>query len=130
MSDSKQTKKHPGKVVLTCSGGLDRAAMIPLPESQPTLQDVGLVYNGQRFTAVKDALDASVDKPQEPVTGDVRLTFCKGTREAVGFRSPRSLYDEDLDTFDAEGINRLHRLGQMVAIQRPAPSGAGCEVAR
>ena len=96
-------------------------------KDQLAAQYADLVYNGQWFTPVKAALDAFVDKTQEPVTGDVRLKLYKGTCEAVGFRSPYSLYDEDLATFgaddvyrqaDAEGFIRLFGLGQKVANQR------------
>jgi argininosuccinate synthase len=88
------------------------------------LQYADLVYNGQWFTPLKGALDAFVDKTQGPVTGDVRLKLYKGACEAVGMKSPHSLYDEALATFgeddvyqqsDAEGFIRLFGLGQKVA---------------
>ena len=102
------------------------------------LQYADLVYNGQWFTPLKGALDAFVDKTQEPVTGDVRLKLYKGTCEAVGMKSPYSLYDEALATFgeddvyqqsDAEGFIRLFGLGQKVANQRDR-NALGAEVAR
>ena len=86
-----------------------------------------LVYNGQWFTALREALDAFVAKTQEPVTGEVRLKLYKGGCVAVGRRSPYGLYQEDLATFgaddvyrqsDAEGFIRLFGLGQKVAAAR------------
>ncbi len=86
-----------------------------------------LVYNGLWYTPLKGALDAFVDKTQEPVTGDVRLKLYKGTCQGAGARSPYSLYREDLATFgaddvyrqaDAEGFIRLFGLGQQVAASR------------
>jgi len=86
-----------------------------------------LVYNGQWFTALREALDAFVAKTQEPVTGEVRLKLYKGSCVAVGRRSPFGLYQEDLATFgaddvyrqsDAEGFIRLYGLGQKVAAAR------------
>ncbi len=86
-----------------------------------------VVYNGQWFSPLREALDAFVTKTQEPVTGDVRLKLYKGSCHAVGRRSPFGLYDEDLATFgaddvyqqaDAEGFIRLFGLGQKVAAQR------------
>jgi argininosuccinate synthase len=86
-----------------------------------------VVYNGQWFSPLREALDAFVTKTQEPVTGEVRLKLYKGSFQAVGRRSPFGLYDEDLATFgaddvyqqaDAEGFIRLFGLGQKVAAQR------------
>jgi argininosuccinate synthase len=96
-------------------------------KDQLAQQYADLVYNGQWFTPVREALDAGVDKTQEVVTGDVRLKLYKGNCEGVGFKSPYSLYQEDLATFgeddvyeqaDAEGFIRLFGLGQKVANQR------------
>ncbi|HEV2065923.1 MAG TPA: argininosuccinate synthase [Thermomicrobiales bacterium] len=104
---------------------LDRMTM--RLKDQLAMQYADLVYNGQWFTPLKGALDAFVDKTQEPVTGDVRLKLFKGTCEAVGMTSPYGLYDEALATFgaddvyrqaDAEGFIRLFGLGQKVANAR------------
>ncbi len=86
-----------------------------------------LVYNGQWFSPLRAALDAFIEKTQEPVTGEVRLKLYKGSCQAVGSRSPFGLYQDDLATFgaddvyrqaDAEGFIRLFGLGQKVAAQR------------
>jgi len=60
-----------------------------------------LVYNGQWFSPLKEALDGFVESTQNLVTGDVRLRFYKGSCVTVGRRSPYSLYDYNLATYDA-----------------------------
>jgi argininosuccinate synthase len=61
-----------------------------------------LIYDGQWFSPLKEALDAFVDASQEFVTGEVRLRLAPGTCAVVGRRSPFSLYDYGLATYDAE----------------------------
>jgi argininosuccinate synthase len=60
-----------------------------------------LVYNGLWFSPLKEALDGFVETTQKLVTGEVRLRFFKGSCVVVGRRSPYSLYDYDLATYDA-----------------------------
>jgi len=60
-----------------------------------------LVYNGMWFSPLKEALDGFVETTQQLVTGDVRLRFFKGSCVTVGRRSPYSLYDYNLATYDA-----------------------------
>ena len=60
-----------------------------------------LVYNGLWFSPLKEALDGFVDTTQKLVTGDVRLRFFKGSCVVVGRRSPYSLYDYNLATYDS-----------------------------
>lgn len=78
-----------------------------------------LVYYGQWFTPLREALDAFVDATQKHVTGTVRLKLYKGSCWVVGRRSPYSLYREDFATFgeddvynqkDAEGFINLFGL--------------------
>ena len=63
-----------------------------------------LVYNGQWYTPLREALDAFVDSTQQTVTGDVRLKLYKGNIIDAGVRSPYSLYDEEVATFDADEV--------------------------
>ncbi|MBU0630241.1 MAG: argininosuccinate synthase [Candidatus Margulisbacteria bacterium] len=63
-----------------------------------------LVYYGQWFTPLKEALDAFVEKSQRNVTGKVRLKLYKGNCTVVGRKSERSLYRPDLATFEKEEI--------------------------
>ncbi len=58
-----------------------------------------MVYDGQWFTPLREALDAFVDKTQETVTGDVKLKIYKGNVMNAGIISPYSLYSEDIATF-------------------------------
>jgi len=60
-----------------------------------------LVYNGMWFSPLKEALDGFIETTQQLVTGDVRLRFFKGSCVTVGRRSPYSLYDYSLATYDA-----------------------------
>jgi argininosuccinate synthase len=78
-----------------------------------------LVYYGQWFTPLRQALDAFVQATQETVTGATRLKLYKGHCTVAGRRSPYSLYREDLATFgqddvydqaDAEGFISLFGL--------------------
>ncbi|MBE0476933.1 MAG: argininosuccinate synthase [Coriobacteriia bacterium] len=59
-----------------------------------------LVYNGLWFSPLKEALDGFLDSTQKLVAGDVRLRFYRGSCTTVGRRSPYSLYDYGLATYD------------------------------
>lgn len=63
-----------------------------------------LVYNGQWYTPVREALSAFVDKTQETVTGDVKLKLYKGNIINAGVTSPYTLYDEEVATFDEDHV--------------------------
>jgi argininosuccinate synthase len=63
-----------------------------------------LVYYGQWFSPLRDALDAFVNKTQERVTGTVRLKLYKGNVIVAGRQSPYSLYREDYATFGQEDV--------------------------
>ena len=82
-----------------------------------------IVYDGQWFSPLREALDAFVDETQKTVTGVVRVQLFKGSATAVGRRSPHSLYSEEFATFgeddvyrqsDAEGFIRLFGLPQRI----------------
>ena len=63
-----------------------------------------LVYNGQWFTPLREALSAFVDSTQQTVTGDVKLKLYKGNIINAGVTSPYSLYDEDIATFAEDDV--------------------------
>ena len=63
-----------------------------------------LVYFGQWYTPLREALSAFVDKTQETVTGDVKLKLYKGNMINAGVTSPYTLYSEDFATFDADDV--------------------------
>ncbi len=78
-----------------------------------------LVYNGNWFTPLREALDAFIEETQKHNTGEVRLKLYKGNVILAGRRSPYSLYREDYATFgeedvynqgDAEGFIKLYGL--------------------
>ncbi len=62
-----------------------------------------MVYDGQWFTPLREALSAFVSKTQETVTGDVKLRIYKGNISSAGISSPNSLYSGDIATFDDDG---------------------------
>ena len=82
-----------------------------------------MVYNGQWYTTLREALSAFVDKTQETVTGTVRMKLYKGNCMPAGAKSDYSLYSEELSTFgrdavynqkDAEGFINLFGLPMKV----------------
>ncbi len=96
-----------------------------------------LVYNGMWFSPLKEALDGFIETTQQLVTGDVRLRFFKGSCVPVGRRSPYSLYDYNLatydeaDTFDhkaAKGFIDLHGLPTKVWARQRRKVGKEGEV--
>jgi len=82
-----------------------------------------IVYDGQWFSPLREAIDAFVESTQETVTGEVLVQLFKGSASAVGRRSPYSLYSEQFATFgeddvyqqsDAAGFIRLFGLPQKI----------------
>ncbi|MBQ8208970.1 MAG: argininosuccinate synthase [Clostridia bacterium] len=63
-----------------------------------------LVYYGQWFTPLREALAAFVDETQKTVTGDVKLKLYKGNMINAGVTSPYSLYSEEVATFDEDNV--------------------------
>ena len=63
-----------------------------------------LVYNGQWYTPLREALSAFVDKTQENVTGKVRLKLYKGNIIKAGAWSDYSLYSEEIATFGEDNV--------------------------
>ena len=63
-----------------------------------------LVYNGQWFTPLREALAAFVDKTQEHVNGKVRLKLYKGNVIKAGVWSDWALYSEELATFGEDDV--------------------------
>ena len=91
---------------------------------QIALKYAELVYYGQWFSPLREALDAFVDVTQRNVTGEVRLKLFKGQCTLAGVKSPNSLYQTDLASFkmgaeydptDATGFIRLFGLPMKVA---------------
>ena len=97
---------------------LDRGAAHLKDDIMPRYAE--LIYNGFWYAPEREMLQALIDKSQEDVEGDVRLKLYKGNVIVTGRRSPKSLYRNDLVTFeddrgaydqkDAEGFIRLNGL--------------------
>ncbi|MDE5756682.1 MAG: argininosuccinate synthase [Clostridia bacterium] len=73
-------------------------------KQQVAIKFADLVYNGQWFTPLREALSAFVDSTQQNVTGDVKLKLYKGNITNAGVTSPYSLYDEDIATFAEDDV--------------------------
>jgi len=78
-----------------------------------------LIYSGEWFTPLREALSAFIDKTQQQMTGKVKLKLYKGNLTTMSLSSPYSLYDEDIASFetgdlynhkDAEGFINLFTL--------------------
>ncbi len=97
---------------------LDRGAAHLKDELMPRYAE--LIYNGFWFSPEREMLQALIDKSQEHVEGEVRLKLYKGNVITIGRSSPKSLYDEDIVTFEndegaydqkeAEGFINLNAL--------------------
>jgi len=70
-----------------------------------------LVYNGQWYTPLREALSAFVDVTQKTVTGTVKLKLYKGNIINAGVTSPYSLYSEDIATFGESDYNQMDSQG-------------------
>ena len=68
------------------------------------LEFADLVYNGQWYSPLREAMSAFCEKTQETVTGTVKLKLYKGNIISAGATSPYSLYDPEIATFDAENV--------------------------
>jgi argininosuccinate synthase len=96
---------------------LDRGAAHQKDELMPRYAE--MIYNGFWFAPEREMLQAAIDKASERVSGTVRLKLYKGNVIVTGRKSPNSLYDEAMVTFeedsvynqhDAEGFIRLNAL--------------------
>ena len=73
-------------------------------KQQVAIKFAELVYDGNWFTPLREALSAFVDSTQETVTGTVRLKLYKGQVMSAGAKSPYSLYDEEIATFAEDDV--------------------------
>ncbi len=62
-----------------------------------------LIYNGFWWSPEREMLQVAIDHSQEYVNGDVRLKLFKGNVDVAGRRSPDSLFDEKIATFEEDG---------------------------
>ena len=73
-------------------------------KQKAAMEFADLVYNGQWYTPLREALSAFVDKTQETVTGEVKLKLYKGNIINAGVTSPYSLYSEEIATFGEDEV--------------------------
>jgi len=81
---------------------LDRGAMHMKDELMPRYAE--LVYNGFWFSPERVMLQAAIDRASARVTGTVRLKLYKGNVMVTGRKSPNSLYDEAMVTFEEDAV--------------------------
>ena len=81
---------------------LDRGAAHLKDELMPRYAE--LIYNGFWFSPERRALQELIDATQANVTGTARLKLYKGNAIVTGRRSPLSLYDRDVVTFEADRV--------------------------
>jgi argininosuccinate synthase len=74
-------------------------------KQQVALKYAEMVYNGQWFHPLREALQAFVDHTQAAVTGQVKVKLFKGRATTAGVTSPHSLYDPQLASFSMEGYD-------------------------
>jgi argininosuccinate synthase len=89
-----------------------------------------LIYNGQWFTALREALDGFINKTQEVVTGEIKLRLYKGHVDVLSRKSPYSLYSLNIASFtmgaeydqkDAAGFINL--IGLPIKVRAAVASG-------
>ena len=81
---------------------LDKMTMHKKQELSITFAE--LLYNGQWYTPLREALSAFVSKIQEHVTGKVRIKLYKGNMMKAGAWSDWSLYNEEIATFGEDHV--------------------------
>ena len=85
---------------------LDKGASHLKEELMPKYAE--LIYNGLWFSPERKMLQSAIDLSQQNVNGIVRAKLYKGNVIITGRKSPNSLYDEDLVTFEEGSINYDH----------------------
>jgi len=92
-----------------------------------------LVYDGQWFTPVREAMSAAIESIATKLVGEVRVRLHKGRAWTVGRRSPNTLYSEEFATFGAdevydqrhaEGFIRLLSLPSRITAMRAMSGGS------
>jgi argininosuccinate synthase len=96
---------------------LDGPSMLLRDEIMPKY--ASLIYNGLWFSPEREMLQAMIDTSQKNVTGEVKIKLYKGSCSLLGRRSPKSIYNEGIVTFeasnsynqkDADGFIKLNAL--------------------
>ena len=96
---------------------LDGPSMLLRDEIMPKY--ASLIYNGLWFSPEREMLQSMIDTSQKNVTGEVKVKLYKGSCSLIGRRSPKSIYNEGIVTFeasnsydqkDADGFIKLNAL--------------------
>jgi argininosuccinate synthase len=74
-------------------------------KQQIALRYAELVYNGQWFHPLREALQTFVDHTNATVTGTAKVRLYKGRAMQIGAKSPHTLYDPQLASFSMEGYD-------------------------
>ena len=80
---------------------LDRGEAHTKDEIMPKYAEI--IYNGLWFSSERKAMQNLIDSTQSRVNGEVRIKIFKGNVIILGRRSPNSLYDQNLVSFDEKG---------------------------
>ncbi len=83
---------------------LDREVMHLRDQLVPRYAE--MVYNGFWFSPERVGLQGYMDRIQEPVSGEARISLYKGSAAVTGRRAPKSLYDAESATFEADEVYR------------------------
>ena len=73
-------------------------------KQQMAVRYAELVYDGQWFTPLREAMDAFMNSAQANTTGTVRMKLYKGVAYPAGVKSPYSLYNPEFATFDEDDV--------------------------
>ncbi len=79
-----------------------------------------MIYDGQWFTPLREAMDAFFNKTQEVVSGSITMSLYKGTMTVKSRRSPLSLYSYDIASFETGTANSLNVEGFINVVGLPA----------
>ncbi|MBI5153693.1 argininosuccinate synthase [Candidatus Poribacteria bacterium] len=66
------------------------------------LKFIDIIYNGLWFSPLRESLAAFINKSDEVITGEVKLRLYKGSVRPIARRSPNSLYDRALSTYEKD----------------------------
>ena len=81
---------------------MDREVMSMRDQLIP--QYANMVYNGFWFSPEREFLQAAITESQKNVTGEVRVKLYKGNCFISGRRSPYTLYDSEVVTFEKDNV--------------------------
>lgn len=74
-------------------------------KQQAALKYAELIYYGQWFHPLREALQGFMDHCNQVITGQVKVKLYKGRAQAVSATSPKSLYDTKLASFTMDGYD-------------------------